>query len=76
MQEKLQLYGDDHQNLLMEYPWFSEIINFKQPKIHWSATPFEPLGKLCSFSNYSSLGIPLNLNDQILRFDYLGSSPY
>ena len=43
-----------------------EIIKSTHPKIEKSASPFEPLGKIFSFSNYSSLGIPLNLNGQSL----------
>jgi len=66
MKEQLQLYGDAPRNLLADYPWFSEIINSTHPKIDKSTAPFEPLGKIFSFSNYSSLGIPLNINDQSL----------
>ncbi len=67
IQDQLRLFEDDPQYLLTEYPWLSAIISSKIPLIHQDASPFEPLGSLIPFNNYySSLGIPLILNDQIL----------
>jgi phosphoserine phosphatase RsbU/P len=67
IQEQLRIFEEDPQFLLTEYPWLSAIINSKIPIIHQDASPFEPLGSLIPFKNrYSSLGIPLILNDQLL----------
>jgi GAF domain-containing protein len=67
IRERLLFYEDGSTDLLSIYPWFSEIIKSKQPIINNSASIFEPLGQILSFTGeYSAIGLPLKIKGQSL----------
>ena len=55
----------DAKDLLLAYPWVSEIINSETAVIRNSSSPYEPFGALLGFeADYSALAAPLVNNNQ------------
>lgn len=59
----------DANDLLMNYPWISEVENTKIPGLRNSSSTYEPLGAIIGYQcEYSALGAPLLINDQPMGF--------
>jgi sigma-B regulation protein RsbU (phosphoserine phosphatase) len=57
----------DANDLLSIYPWLFEAINTKIPGLRNSSSAYEPLGAILGFtSEYSALGAPLIINNQLV----------
>jgi len=57
----------DANDLLSSYPWITEIVNAKTIGLRNSNSAYEPLGANLGFkSEYSAIGAPLIINDQLV----------